>query len=97
MMNENTAPMMEHTDELFGDYVEIKTEAEPENYEMGKVVNCKKLNIRVAPDKTAAVVKEVEKGVELMIDPSDSTDDFYKVCTESGVEGYCMKLFVAVK
>ena len=34
---------------------------------------------------------------ELKIDPATSTDDWYAVCTVTGIEGFCMKKFVAVR
>lgn len=60
------------------------------------VVNCNYLNVREAPDPEADVLTVVEKGAEILIDFDVSTDDFYSVCTETGVEGYCMKQFIEV-
>lgn len=60
----------------------------------GKVVNCKMLNIRVAPKKTADVVTVVNEGTNLVIDNERSVGDWYGVCTVAGIEGYCMKEFV---
>lgn len=34
---------------------------------------------------------------ELEIDMGDSNDDWYAVCTATGIEGFCMKKFVAVR
>lgn len=62
----------------------------------GVVANCELLNVRVAPDKDSEILTTVEQGDEIMIDLNTSTDDFYSVCTETGVEGYCMKQFVEV-
>lgn len=70
---------------------------EPEEYMIGNI-NCKnKLNLRAEPAADADVLKELNKGVEVMIYPEESTSDFYKVCTESGIEGYCMKKFVKIQ
>lgn len=60
----------------------------------GKVVNCKMLNIRVAPRKFADVITVVKEGVELVIDMDRSVEDWYSVCTAAGVEGYCIKEFI---
>lgn len=30
-------------------------------------------------------------------DMGDSNDDWYAVCTAAGIEGFCMKKFVAVR
>lgn len=63
---------------------------------IGIVTDCLKLNIRKAPNKDSEIVVVVTCLEELRIDPSASTDDWYAVCTVSGIEGFCMKKFVAV-
>lgn len=69
----------------------------PKEYAYGKVVGCKKLNIRVAPNAMATVAKTINKGSDVIIDETESTDDFYKICTESGLEGFCMRQFIAIE
>lgn len=69
---------------------------EPENQKFGKVSNCKKLNIRKLPSRDAEIVSELIEGSEVMIDEKESTALFYKICTEHGIEGYCMKDFIKV-
>ena len=69
---------------------------EPENQKFGKVSNCKKLNIRKLPSRDAEIVSELVEGSEVMIDEKESTALFYKICTEHGIEGYCMKNFIKV-
>ena len=69
---------------------------EPENRKFGKVSNCKKLNIRKLPSRDAEIVSELIEGSEVMIDDNESTALFYKICTEHGIEGYCMKNFIKV-
>lgn len=69
---------------------------EPENRKFGKVNNCKKLNVRKLPSRDAEIVSELVEGVEVMIDETESTALFYKICTEHGIEGYCMKNFIKV-
>lgn len=63
---------------------------------IGYVTECAKLNVRKEPSKEADVVTVIPLGAEVMIDDLGSTEDFYKVCTETGVEGYCMKKFINV-
>ena len=94
--------VVEHVDDVveeIAEMIEPETEVEEvvnDNTEIG-VVDCKcKLNIRVAPYADADVVKEIAKGAEVMVYLDESTDDFYKVCTESGVEGFCMKKFINI-
>ena len=69
---------------------------EPENRKFGKISNCKKLNIRKLPSRDAEIVSELIEGSEVMIDEKESTALFYKICTEHGIEGYCMKNFIKV-
>lgn len=60
----------------------------------GEVANCYKLNIRVAPVANARIEAIVDAGTKLTININESTDDWFKITTESGVNGYCMKKFV---
>lgn len=63
---------------------------------LGKVVGCVKLNVREEPSTKASVVFEITVGSTVFIDETCSTDEFYKICTEHGVEGYCMKKFIEI-
>ena len=69
---------------------------EPEIRKIGKVSGCKKLNVRRLPNADAGVVAEIVEGAEVMIDENESTALFHKVCTECGIEGYCIKKFIKV-
>ena len=63
---------------------------------LGKVVDCIKLNVREEPSTKASVVFEINVGSTVFIDETCSTNEFYKICTEHGVEGYCMKKFIEI-
>lgn len=76
---------------------EVTTGMKPEEPLIGKVSGCKKLNIRKEPNRESDVLDVVLEGSEVMIDESKSTDDFYKVYTESGLEGFCMKQYITVQ
>lgn len=82
---------MENTNE----YVDLKEEIS--EIKVGIVTNCRKLNVREEPKLDAAVVCEVICQTELMIDEKESNDEFYKVCTAAGIEGFCMKKFIAIQ
>ena len=69
---------------------------EPENRKFGKISNCKKLNVRKLPSRDAGIVSELVEGSEVMIDEKESTALFYKIYTEPGIEGFCMKQFIKV-
>lgn len=84
-----------------------KTEPEPETVFVtgttitttipGTVTDCVKLNVRVAPFLTAEVACVLDANSEVEIDMTKSTDEWFKVTTASGVEGYCMRMFVNAK
>lgn len=63
---------------------------------IGVVVGCERLNIRKEPNTSAKILCEATSKSELVIDPDKSTDEWYSVCTSAGVEGFCMKKFVAL-
>lgn len=64
---------------------------------IGIVTDCAKLNIRKLPKPDADKVSVVDANTKLMVDLDGSTLKYYKVYTESGVEGYCLKDYVAVR
>ena len=63
----------------------------------GIVSDCKKLRVRNAPGLNSDVICEIEAGSIVEIDEVNSTEEFYKVCTETGIDGYCMKKFIKVE
>lgn len=62
----------------------------------GVVEGCIRLNVRKAAEKTADVVRVINKGESVMVDLVNSTDDFYKVFTLD-FNGYCVKDFIKIK
>lgn len=60
----------------------------------GVVVNCTKLNVRAEPNSDADVVYILDVMSEIKIDVNKSDNEWFRVCTASGVEGYCMRKFV---
>ena len=64
---------------------------------VGIVIDCKNLNIREQPDGDADILGTIPADSEVLIDESDSTSEFYKVCAASGLEGFCMKMYIAVQ
>lgn len=76
---------------------DVENEKTNEEVKIGVVSNCKKLNVREEPSLDANIVCEINSKTELMIDESESTDEFYKVFTASGLEGFCMKKFITVQ
>lgn len=75
-------------------------EAPEKETKVGIVANCEKLNLRRSPLKDsdgANIITELIPGVAVAIDEDESTPNFYKVTTEAGLEGYCMRQFIEVK
>lgn len=60
----------------------------------GVVVNCSKLNVRAEPNTDSAIVCVLEAMSEIEIDVNKSNNEWFKICTAIGVEGYCMRKFV---
>lgn len=73
--------------------VEPEVPAKPEAVN-GVVFNCVKLNVREKPVAGSRVVTIIDAGSELTVTNDDSFGNFYKICTTSGVEGYCIKDYV---
>lgn len=93
--------IVEETHEVAESIVEEESAVakEPEKKEeksvFGRVNNCTKLNVRKRPNSKAEVicVIPVDSIVEII---KGSTSEFYKVHTESGIEGFCMKDFITI-
>ena len=84
-------------EEVFNEIIE-EVITDPVNEEVkGYVINCNKLNVRENPEADSEVLCVIDKTAEVIVDLDNSTNTFFKVCTSSGVEGYCMKQFIAVK
>lgn len=77
--------------------VEAEAEAQESDLVIGVVKNCVRLNIREEPNISAPIITEVNALSELMVDLEKVAEKWYSVCTEAGIEGFCMKKFVAIK
>lgn len=90
-VNETEEEMIEESEA-----VEEVKETKEENTLVGYVSGCAKLNIREEAYPGATILCTVPEKAVLLIDVSESTTEWYKIYTESGMEGYCMKKFVTV-
>lgn len=70
---------------------------DPVEVKIGIVTDCVRLNVRKEPQADAEIVCEVDSQSELMIDENQSSDEFYKVCTASGVEGFCVQKYIEIQ
>lgn len=72
----------------------VDPEVESE-YILGTVTDCKKLNVREEPSINAQILFEIAKDSHVLIDPDESTDEWYKVhIDERG--GFCMKKYILI-
>ena len=62
----------------------------------GKVTGCQKLNVRQHPNLHADILACLAENTEIEIDESKSTNEFYAICTPTGLEGFCLKKFVEI-
>lgn len=76
--------------------VENETEA-PTGFAVGVVTGCLQLAVRKEAKPDADVVRVVNTNAKVTVDLGKSTDDWYRVSTETGIGGFCMKKFVTVK
>ena len=77
---------------------EVTKEAtkEADSTVVGYVSGCLKLNIREEGYLGANVVCVVPEKTALLIEVAESNDEWYKVYTETGMEGLCMKQYVTL-
>ena len=81
------------------DVTELCTEAEAVNEPhtgSGIVTDCLYLNVRKLPDINADVAVVIDALTQVCVDLDASTEDFYKVRTSDGVEGFCMRKYIAL-
>lgn len=64
---------------------------------LGQVSGCAKLNIRSAAKFDSNIICEIPCGTEVEINEEESSGDYYKVCTSSGIEGFCMKTYITIE
>ena len=77
---------------------EVTKEAtkEADSTVVGYVSGCLKLNIREEGYPGANIVCVVPEKTALLIEVAESNDEWYKVYTETGMEGFCMKQYVTL-
>lgn len=76
---------------------QVDTKEESAVVMLGVVTDCLRLNIRSAPAMDAPIITTVTCFTELLVSPEASSDEWYAVCTAAGVEGFCMKKYVAIR
>lgn len=101
-VEESTNETEETTEEVTEEVTEPEVivpsiENNVENNEViGKISGFEKIYVRKEASKDSEPVGIVTDKDYLSIDVARSTDDFYKVITSNGLEGYCVKEFVKI-
>ena len=96
-VNETAEQVEETINEVEESTNEIEeTKEEVTEEVIGKIIKFEKLYVRKEASKYSEPVGIVTDKDYLSIDIIHSTDDFYKVITSNGLEGYCVKEFVKI-
>ena len=61
------------------------------------VVDCLRLHVYSAPSPDSDVVRKLRYLTDVMVDTGASTEDFYKIYTAIGAEGFCQKDLLIIK
>ena len=61
------------------------------------LANCLRLHVHEKPDLESDIVCKLRYATVVEIDESKSTDEFYKIYTAIGAEGYVLKECVTIK
>lgn len=98
MFKRTTVEKKEEIQEQVVEETPVEEEINLETFsDKGCVIGCDMLNVRSEPDKESNIVSILHRGVEIEILDLNASDDFYKIVTEVGIEGYCMKDYIAIK
>lgn len=60
------------------------------------VVNCLRLHIYSEPSLDSEIVCKIRYSTEVEINLAESTEEFYKIYTAIGAEGFCQKDLVTI-
>lgn len=69
----------------------------PDKPLVGVVTDCVKLNVRKDSNPNAEVLTTISALSKVDVYLSASTKDFYKVRTATGIDGFCMKNYIALR
>ena len=98
--DEETKSLADVTEEMEEEIAEVnepeEATKEADSTVVGYVSGCFKLNIREEGYLGANVVCVVPEKTALLIEVAESNDEWYKVYTETGMEGFCMKQYVTL-
>lgn len=96
LSEENETPIDKTIPEVTWTVAEDDVVEEQKPLIFGKVAGCSKLNVRQYPNLRSDVLCCLAENAEIEIDEDKSTNDFYAICTPTGLEGFCLKEFVKI-
>ena len=67
-----------------------------DNMQIG-IVNCLRIHVFAEPTADSEIVCKLRYLTEIEIDLENSTENFYKIYTAIGAEGFCQKDLVILK
>lgn len=68
-----------------------------EKHVTGVITDCLRVAVYKEPRANSGIVKVVTALTRVTVDLEKSTDGFYRISTSKGIQGYCMKKFIAVR
>lgn len=63
----------------------------------GIVTDCFKAEVYNDADLDSEIICEIPCLSEVMVDENSSTNDFYKIYLCAGIEGFCLKRYIAIE
>lgn len=98
--NRETEEIIEQINEIIPQPVEVAPEVEefvPEVVVVkGVVAGCAQMYVRSEASVNSEPLGIIKCDTKVEIHESESTAEFYSVSTETGLEGFCMKKFIAI-
>lgn len=102
--SKETEEILEKINEIIPPVVEPEEIVEPEPEPVvaepvvveGVVDGCDQLYVRAEASTDAEPLGIIKRDTNVRIYESESTEDFYSVCTETGLTGFCMKKFISI-
>ena len=84
--------------EVTTEEVVITPEVQEEKPEViGVVIDCAKLNVRKEAKKDAAILGTIAAKSKVTVVSTKPVNGFYKVHTDTGLDGFCMKNYIKIE
>lgn len=96
-MNKNYKDYSKPNNQIEESQIAEEEVSEPKKQMIGTVMDCSSLNIRAKSSINSEIIATVKAGTKLLINEDESIGEWYKVCTEVGIEGFCMKKYISVR